>query len=96
MSLPNSKSVASSLRELLNYVRSLGEYINQIYKHLDKIEKNINIVKEELEVSIKDNKKDLESLKVVRRVTLLTKSEFNDLIQKLPKLYEQSRSQKKK
>jgi hypothetical protein len=80
LSLRNSESsIAQSFRELLNYVSILGEHINQIYYLLDKIEKNVRKTKEELEASIMDNKNGLERVKEV----IITKSELNDLLQKL-------------
>ena len=86
MSLQNSESsVAQSFRELLNYVSNLGEHINQIYDHLEKIEKNVSKTKEELETSIMDNKNGLERVKEV----IITKSEFNELLQKINEPFEQ-------
>jgi len=86
MSLQNSESsVVQSFRELLNYVSSLGEHINQIYDQLEKIEMNVLKNKEELETSIMDNKNGLEGVKEVT----ITKSEFNELLQKINEPFEQ-------
>ena len=86
MSLQNSESsVAKSFRELLNYVSGLGDHINQIYDRLEKIEKTISETKEELEASITDNKDGLERVEDV----IITKSEFNDLLQKLNEPFEE-------
>lgn len=86
MSLQNSESsVAKSFHELLNYVSSLGEHIKQIYERLEKIEENSNKTKEELEMSIMDNKDGLKRLMEV----IITKSEFNDILMKLNEPFEQ-------
>jgi hypothetical protein len=80
MSLSESEpSIANSFRELLDYVSNLGEHVNQIYTRLGKIEASVSKTKEDLEVSITDNKNALKSIKE----TMVTKSEFNDLIQKI-------------
>jgi len=80
MSLSESEpSIAKSFRELLDYVSNLGEHINQIYTRLGKIEASVSKTKENLEASITDNKNALESIKE----TMITKSEFNDLLQKI-------------
>ena len=80
MSLSESESsIANSFRELLDYVSNLGEHINQIYTRLGKIEASVSKTKEDLEASITDNKNALESIKE----TMITKSEFNDLLQKI-------------
>lgn len=86
LSLPNSESsIAKNFRELLNYVSNLGDHINQIYDRLEKIETNISEAKIELEKSIINNKNELESFKEV----IITKSEFNKLLQKLNEPFEQ-------
>ncbi len=72
-------SIANSFRKLLDYVSALGEHVNQIYTHLGKIEANVRKTKEDLETSITDNKNALDSIKE----TMITKSEFNNLIQKI-------------
>ena len=72
-------SIANSFRELLDYVSNLGEHVNQIYTRLGKIEASVSKTKEDLEASITENKNALESIKE----TMITKSEFNDLIQKI-------------
>jgi regulator of replication initiation timing len=80
MSLSESEpTIANSFRELLDYVSNLGEHINQIYARLGKIEASVRNTKEDLEASITENKNALESIKE----TMITKSEFNDLIQKI-------------
>jgi DNA anti-recombination protein RmuC len=80
MSLSESEpSIANSFRELLDYVSSLGEHINQIYTRLGKIEASVRKTKEDLEASITENKNALDNIKE----TMITKSEFNDLIQKI-------------
>ena len=85
MSLSESElTIADSFRELLNYVSGLGEHINQLYDRLEKIEMEINKTKEELVVSITENKKELEDIKN----TLITKSDFNVLMQKLNQPFE--------
>jgi len=85
MALSDSESsIASSFRQLLSYITTLGEHINQIYDRLENIETDIGKAREELEASIKDNKKELESLKQAT----ITKSEFNDLLKKLNEPFE--------
>jgi len=85
MSQPeNETNIVNSFRELLNYVSVLGEHVNQIYDHLEKIEMDIDKAKEELGASIADNKKDLESIKK----SMITKTEFNDTLQKLNQPFE--------
>lgn len=85
MSQPESESdIVNSFRELLNYVSSLGGHINQIYDHLEKIETNIVKIKEEFGSSIAENKEDLESIKK----NMITKSEFNSMLQKLNQPFE--------
>jgi DNA anti-recombination protein RmuC len=63
----------------LDYVSNLGEHVNQIYTRLGKIEASVRKTKEDLEASITENKNALDSIKE----TMITKSEFNDLIQKI-------------
>lgn len=75
----NEPSIANSFRELLDYVSNLGEHINQIYTRLGKIEASVRKTKEDLATSITDNKNALDNIKE----TMITKSEFNDLIQKI-------------
>ena len=72
-------SIANSFRELLDYVSNLGEHVNQIYTRLGKIEVSVRNTKEDLEASITENKNALDGIKE----TMITKSEFNDLIQKI-------------
>ena len=80
MSLSESEpSIANSFRELLDYVSNLGEHVNQIYTRLGKIEASVRKTKEDLEASITENKNALDGIKE----TMITKSEFNDLIQKI-------------
>ena len=80
MSLSESEpSIADSFRELLDYVSNLGEHVNQIYTRLGKIEASVRKTKEDLATSITDNKNALDNIKE----TMITKSEFNDLIQKI-------------
>jgi len=80
MSLPESEpSITNSFRELLDYVSNLGEHVNQIYTRLGKIEASVRKTKEDLNASITENKNALDSIKE----TMITKSEFNDLIQKI-------------
>ena len=75
----NELSIAGSFRELLNYIVGLAEQINQLDDRLEKIELETNKTKGDLEGSIKENKKEIENIKN----TLITKTEFNTLIQKL-------------
>ena len=77
-------SIVNSFRELLSYIVSLAEQINQLDDRLEKIDLETNKTKEELEGSIKENKKELENIKS----TLITKSEFNTLLQKLNQPFE--------
>ena len=77
-------SITNSFRELLNYINTLGEHINQVYDRLDKIETDINKVKEDLGTSSNENKNELENI----RKTIITKSEFNDLLKKLNEPFE--------
>jgi hypothetical protein len=80
----NESNIVNSFRELLNYVGFLGEHINQIYDHLEKIETDIDKTKEELGASIADNRKELEIIKK----SMITKTEFNDTLQKLNQPFE--------
>ena len=75
----HESSYANSLRELLDYVSDLGEHINHIYKRLEKIDVSLNNAKEDLLASIKNNENELESIKE----TMITKSEFNSLLEKI-------------
>lgn len=85
MSQPENESdIVNSFRELLNYVTILGDHINHIYDHLEKIETDVVKAKEELGASIAENKEELESIKG----TMITKSEFNDILQKLNQPFE--------
>ena len=85
MSQPeNESNIVNSFRELLNYVSVLGEHVNQIYDHLEKIETDFAKTKEELEASIAENKNELESIKKAT----ITKSEFNEILQKLNQPFE--------
>ena len=85
MSQSDSESnITNNFRELLNYVCVLGEHINQIYDHLEKIETDLDKAKEELCVSIADNRKELETIKK----SMITKTEFNDTLQKLNQPFE--------
>jgi len=60
-------------------VNTLGEHINKIYGYLERIEMNIRKIEEEVQMDITDNKKELETVKK----TMITKSEFNEVLQKL-------------
>ena len=85
MALPESEStITNSFRQLLSYITALGEHINQIYDRLEAIEADIGKAREEFEVSARDNRKELESIKQV----MVTKSEFNDLLKKLNEPFE--------
>ncbi|MFH0748324.1 MAG: hypothetical protein V1915_00135 [Candidatus Bathyarchaeota archaeon] len=85
MSQPESESnIANSFRVLLDYVTTLGDHINQIYDQLEKIETDISKVKVDVDTSIAGNKKELENMKK----TTVTKSDFNDILQKLNQPFE--------
>jgi hypothetical protein len=71
--------LAKNFRQLLDYVSSLGDHLNLIYERLDAIEGLVNRANDDLQASITTNRQDLESLKD----TMVTKSEFSDLIQKI-------------
>lgn len=75
----HESSYANSLRELLDYVSDLGEHINHIYKRLEKIDMSLHETKEDLLASIQSNENELESIKE----TMITKSEFNSLLEKI-------------
>ena len=86
MSLPESESsISKSFSELLNYVSSLGNHINKIYDRLEKIDTNLDNIKDELTASIENNTNELESVKEA----MITKSEFNDILQKLDEPFKQ-------
>jgi chromosome segregation ATPase len=85
MSLQNSESsVSKSFQELLNYVSNLGEHINKLYTHIETLENNLTTTKADLTQSIITNKTELE------RVTniVITKSELNNLLQKINEPFE--------
>lgn len=85
MSQPENKSdIVNSFRELLNYVNTLGLQVNQLYDHLEKIDTDIVNIKEKFEASIAENKEELENFKK----TIITKSEFSDILQKLNQPFE--------
>jgi hypothetical protein len=77
-------SIVNSFRELLNYIVGLAEQINQLDDRLEKIELETNKTKVDLEGSLKENKKELENIKN----TIITKTEFNTLLQKLNQPFE--------
>ena len=83
--LNNNAEIISSFRELLNYVCRLGEQINQIYDRLEKIELEIIEAEEELEANISDTRNELKKIKEI----LITKSELNEVIQKVRKTFEE-------
>ena len=56
----------------------LGEHINKIYGFLEGIEMDIRKIEKEVEAKITDSKKELETVKK----TVITKSEFNEVLQK--------------
>ena len=86
LSLSNHESsYANSLRELLDYVSDLGEHINHIYKRLEKIDASLHNTKEDLLASIQSNENELESIKE----TMITKSEFNSLLEKINEPFQQ-------
>ena len=85
MSLQNSESsVAKSFQELLDYVSNLGEQINKLYNHLETIEKNLIKTKDNLTQSIIDNQTELERVNEI----VITKSELNNLLQKINEPFE--------
>jgi uncharacterized membrane-anchored protein YjiN (DUF445 family) len=85
MSQPECESeIVNSFRELLDYVSTLGEQINQIYDHLERIELDVVKIKEDFGSSIAENKEGLESIKK----NIITKSEFNNILQKLNQPFE--------
>ena len=85
MSQQNSESsVSKSFQELLNYVSNLGEQINKIYNHLETIEKNLTTTKDDLAQSIIDTKSELERVNEI----VVTKSELNNLLQKINEPFE--------
>ena len=85
MSLQNSESsVAKSFQELLDYVSNLGEQINKLYNHLETIEKNLIMTKDNLTQSIIDNQTELERVNEI----VITKSELNNLLQKINEPFE--------
>jgi hypothetical protein len=80
MSLSESEpAIATSFRTLLDYVSNLGEHVNQIYTRLGKIEASVSQTKADLEASITENENALGRIKE----TMITKAEFNALIQKI-------------
>jgi len=85
MSLQNSESsVVKSFQELLDYVSNLGEQINKLYNHLETIEKNLIMTKDNLTQSIIDNQTELERVNEI----VITKSELNNLLQKINEPFE--------
>lgn len=75
----HESAIANSLRELLDYVSDLGAHVNHIYKRLEQIGVSLNNTKDDLSASIKNNEDELESIKE----TMITRSEFNSLIEKI-------------
>ena len=85
MSQQNSElDIVNNFRELLDYVSILGKSLNQINDHLKEIDTIIVNLKKDLRESISENKEMLESIKH----NIVTKSEFNDIIQKLNQPFE--------
>lgn len=80
----NESGIVNSFRELLTYVNTLGENINQIYDHLEQIESDLIKAKEDLGASIAENKEEIANVKK----TIITKSEFNDILKKLNQPFE--------
>ncbi len=78
MSLPEGEpSIATSFRKLLEYVSNLGEHVNLIYTRLGKLEATVSQTQTDLAVAISDNKNALAHIKE----TMITKAEFNALLQ---------------
>ena len=86
MSLENTESsVTKSFQELLNYVSLLGEHINNLYNQLERIEQNLSVTKDDLTQSIVANQTELEKVNEI----IITKSELNNLLQKINEPFEQ-------
>jgi len=78
MSLPEGEpSIAASFRKLLEYVSNLGEHVNLIYTRLGKLEATVSQTQADLAAAITDNKNALGHIKE----TMITKAEFNALLQ---------------